>query len=217
MAIPAHAEVRYRILATIRRYALDKLAETGEIPAMQRRNLGYLLSGAEEAHQALSAGNRGAGLAWFDAERDNLRAALAWCMENSETEGALRLTAALEPFWHRRGEAREGHGWVGRLLSIDRTSSSRGGEASQELIVENTHPGRDDQSNGMLSDSPLRIFTLGPDALRGKPRPDHTDWTYTKAREMLLYRCATPPAPRSRSAWRSGPTHRLASYTTTSG
>ena len=88
MAIPAHAEVRYRILATIRRYALDKLAETGEISAVQRRNLGYLLSGAEEAHQALSAGNRGAGLAWFDTEHDNCRAALAWCMENSETEGA---------------------------------------------------------------------------------------------------------------------------------
>ena len=99
MAIPAHAEVRYRILVTIRRYALDKLAETGEISAVQRRNLGYLLSGAEEAHQALSAGNRGAGLAWFDAERDNLRVALAWCMENSETEGALRLTAA----WSRFG------------------------------------------------------------------------------------------------------------------
>ena len=30
MAVPAHAEVRYRILETIRRYALDKLAEAGK-------------------------------------------------------------------------------------------------------------------------------------------------------------------------------------------
>jgi non-specific serine/threonine protein kinase len=47
------SEARYRLLETVRQYARDKLAETGEAAAVRDRHLGFFLQLAEEAQPAL--------------------------------------------------------------------------------------------------------------------------------------------------------------------
>lgn len=53
----------------------------------------------------------------LDAERDNLRAALAWAAESGETEVGLRIAAALWVYWLWRGHGREGRDHLERLLA----------------------------------------------------------------------------------------------------
>jgi non-specific serine/threonine protein kinase len=52
-------------------------------------------------------------------EHDNLRAALAWCLaESQQAEMALRLVAALTGFWVVTGHSREGRRWAEAALAL---------------------------------------------------------------------------------------------------
>jgi non-specific serine/threonine protein kinase len=113
-------EARYRMLETIRQYALEKLAASGETDALRKRHAMYYLTLAE-ADVSLSAQLR---LAWQDrmeTEHDNMRAALAWSHSiegNAELE--LRLAAALGGLWSYRAYWDEGRGWLeGALAHAD--------------------------------------------------------------------------------------------------
>jgi tetratricopeptide (TPR) repeat protein len=58
--------------------------------------------------------------AWLDrleADHDNLRAALAYILEAGAATSAVRLAVALHWFWHVRGHATEGRGWLDRALA----------------------------------------------------------------------------------------------------
>jgi non-specific serine/threonine protein kinase len=102
------AEARYRLLETIRQYAFERLVEAGEAAAVRDRHLAWCLALAERAEPELSGHQQ---LDWLDrleTEHDNLRAALDWAQASRDTERALRLAAALGPFWSLRGYATEG-------------------------------------------------------------------------------------------------------------
>ncbi|HTQ20004.1 LuxR C-terminal-related transcriptional regulator, partial [Mycobacterium sp.] len=46
-----------------------------------------------------------------ELEMDNLRNALGWDLETSDTEGALSLASSLQPLWLARGRVLEGRAW----------------------------------------------------------------------------------------------------------
>ena len=50
-------------------------------------------------------------------EIDNLRAAFAWSLENSDVPLALALTSSLQPLWQARGRRREGMTWFDAALA----------------------------------------------------------------------------------------------------
>ncbi len=57
-------------------------------------------------------------LQWIDAEHDNLRATLAWCLESAEGfDLAPDLVMSLTWYWYRRGYASEGREWCERVLA----------------------------------------------------------------------------------------------------
>ncbi len=65
--------------------------------------------------------------AWLDrleAEHEHLRTALNWFLQHGKAEQALRLGAALYPFWHTRGHVQEGREWLQRLLAAPGGSAS---------------------------------------------------------------------------------------------
>jgi predicted ATPase/DNA-binding SARP family transcriptional activator len=76
--------VRFRMLETIRDYALEKLRGAGEETNARARHLVHFLAVAEAADGALTGPGRAAGLAAFAADHDNLRAALDFCLEGDE-------------------------------------------------------------------------------------------------------------------------------------
>jgi predicted ATPase/class 3 adenylate cyclase/Tfp pilus assembly protein PilF len=111
------SEPRFRMLETIREYGLERLAESGEVVDTRSRHLGFFLDLAEQATLELTGPGQGAWLARLEAEHDNLRAALSSAATLSEDAPALRLAAALAPFWEARGHYSEGRDWLERTLA----------------------------------------------------------------------------------------------------
>ena len=105
-------EPRFGMLETVREYAVERLAESGEADAMRRTHALYYLAEAEAAEDALHDLGPTRALSRLEAEMDNLRAALAWMRAAGETESLLRPTAALAPFWYWREHVGEGKRWV---------------------------------------------------------------------------------------------------------
>jgi len=111
------AHARYRLLETIREYALEKLDETGETKQIRDRHLDLYLARAEEAMPKQFEAYQQLWLNWLESEHDNLRTALTWALESQRIEEGLRLASALTLFWEIRGYVREGVNWLERLLA----------------------------------------------------------------------------------------------------
>jgi predicted ATPase/transcriptional regulator with XRE-family HTH domain/Tfp pilus assembly protein PilF len=113
----ADDEPRFVLLRVIREYALERLAESGEGEAIQRRHAHFFLALAEEAEPQLTGSEQQAWLERLAVEHDNLRAALAWYLAANESELGLRLASALWRFWDMRGYFSEGRGRLEEFLA----------------------------------------------------------------------------------------------------
>jgi tetratricopeptide (TPR) repeat protein len=105
-----------RMLETIREFAQERLAASGEEAAVQRAHVGYALSFADEAWPHLSGPNQGEWLDRLEADLDNLREALAWALAD-DPRRALLLARLLGTLWKRRGYFREALSWHDRILA----------------------------------------------------------------------------------------------------
>jgi predicted ATPase len=112
----ADGEPRFRLLETIREYALERLEEAGELDELRRRHAERYLELVEAAEPELTRANQALWLGRLDEENDNIRAALAWTTSAGEFESALRLAGALVRFWSTRGHMREGRGRLAEAL-----------------------------------------------------------------------------------------------------
>ena len=100
---------RYVMLETVREYALERLAESGEERVLGERHAQEVLALAERFEDGLLAGVE--LRPWLDrlsAEHDNVRAALAWAQAAGDAELELAIATALRPFWQIRGHVAEG-------------------------------------------------------------------------------------------------------------
>ncbi|HEX8064899.1 MAG TPA: LuxR C-terminal-related transcriptional regulator [Thermoleophilaceae bacterium] len=107
--------VRYRLLETVREYALERLAEAGEAEAVRDRHGDYFLALAERAAPELATARQLRWLEALDLEAANLGAALdRWTA--TDPERALRLCAALTFWWKLRGRFADAHAGTDRAL-----------------------------------------------------------------------------------------------------
>jgi predicted ATPase/DNA-binding SARP family transcriptional activator len=100
-------EARLTMLETIRDYASEKLEESGRADEIRRRHADHFLALVEAGEPVRRTP---AEVDWWnrlDADRDNLRAALAWWLER-DSSVAARLIAGAFRFWHTRGHYEEG-------------------------------------------------------------------------------------------------------------
>jgi predicted ATPase/DNA-binding SARP family transcriptional activator len=130
--------LRYRMLETVREYAGQRLASSGELAGMRQRHRDWYLQLAEQTRAVAHGGvagdlDKAALLSRLEAERENLWAALAWCQEEADVELAqgtpgtaaetgLRLASALFWFWVHRGYLTDGLQWLEGALA--RTADS---------------------------------------------------------------------------------------------
>src|SRR5262249_18232606 len=108
---------RFRLLATIRDYAADRLP-SGERDALRRAHALYYLAAAERTRATIAgSGAREARLpAGLRLDHDNYRAALRWADETGDADTLLRLVTALRVFWMVRGHLAEGRDWFENAL-----------------------------------------------------------------------------------------------------
>ena len=112
----ASGRTRYRLLETVRQYALEKLAESGEADAVRARHRDYYTAMAALL-DAPAGSNYEQRLEQAETEIDNLRAAFGWSREHSDFELALVLASSLQPLWQAGGRLREGLAWFDAALA----------------------------------------------------------------------------------------------------
>ena len=127
---------RFTMLETIREYALERLAASGEVEEAQWKHAQYYLELAEAAQpQASESWDE---LDWWsrftrlEREHDNVRAALSWALQNLEMETGARLAIALWWFWIEQGYSSDARRWMEALLALD-GAEGRTGEAPHKL------------------------------------------------------------------------------------
>jgi predicted ATPase/class 3 adenylate cyclase/DNA-binding CsgD family transcriptional regulator len=111
---------RYRLLETVRQYALEKLGESGEADTVRSRHRDYYTSMAAELDAPARADHE-RRIRQAEIEMDNLRGAFGWSLENRDTELALALASSLQPLWWTRGRILEGRAWFNAALPDDPT------------------------------------------------------------------------------------------------
>jgi predicted ATPase/transcriptional regulator with XRE-family HTH domain len=109
---------RFVMLGTIREYALECLTGSGEESRTRGRHATLFLDFAEAAARQLRGRERMAWVQALEQEHDNLRTALRWVVERSETEHALRLALAMWPFWELRWFLREGRSGLEQVVDL---------------------------------------------------------------------------------------------------
>ena len=93
------ADVRYRLLETVRVYADERLTQAGEKEPVQAAHAAHFLALAADAEPRLRTAQQ---LRWLDrlnADHDNFSAALRYAIDRRDGELGLRLVANLMWYW----------------------------------------------------------------------------------------------------------------------
>jgi predicted ATPase len=93
---------RYRLLDTLRAYALEALGEL-DADETRDRHADVYVQLAEHGEVEIRGSDQLAWLDQFRSEINNLRAALEWCLLTGDISRAARLAGALAWFWTLNG------------------------------------------------------------------------------------------------------------------
>jgi predicted ATPase/class 3 adenylate cyclase len=116
--IPEFDEPRFLMLQTIREFAGERLAEGGEGAMIRDRHLEAFIALAQTAQEHLFGSQRKAWLDRLDADHDNFRVALEWCVAQGDALRAMRLGASLWRYWQMRGHLHEGRRRMAQILAL---------------------------------------------------------------------------------------------------
>jgi predicted ATPase len=136
---------RFRMLETIREYALERLEQYEEATALRARHAEHFLRLGLRAEPELTGAQQHVWLERLATDYENLRAALGWLAAERPSE-ELRLAAALVLFWFNRSLYREGVRWLEQALAkTDDATSVRAaalwGEGFLRVLVDDAERG----------------------------------------------------------------------------
>ena len=131
-------EPRFTMLETIREYAAEMLARSGEAETIADRHAAAMLELAQRAAPELAGASQRQWLDRLEGEHDNMRAALDHAVAKPDPVLGARLASVLWRFWQQRGylnEARtrferlEAQGWTLEPVDQARFAEAFGGVA----------------------------------------------------------------------------------------
>jgi predicted ATPase/DNA-binding CsgD family transcriptional regulator len=111
---------RFRMLETLRQFALEQLEGSGGLEDCARRHAEYFLSVAElfGPEPRVFGAEATTVRAELEVEQDNMRAALRWFIDHGEADLALRMADALQSFWYVRGPYAETRRTLEEVLAM---------------------------------------------------------------------------------------------------
>lgn len=115
LPLPDRDVSRYRLLETMRAYALERLdddIDTWELLC------NWCIREVELAAPRLTGPDAGRLLNGIDRELGNLRNALRWAIDSRRVSDASRLAVGLWRYWHMRGNIAEGLRWLEEVLAL---------------------------------------------------------------------------------------------------
>jgi predicted ATPase/class 3 adenylate cyclase len=111
-------EPRFSMLETIREYAAEKLAKSGEEEHLREAHAGFYVQLAQEAEPEIQGPNQ---LVWFrrlDSDVPNLWVAVRNLFETKDVRQALILLSALYDYWIVRVHYKEAMRWLDEGLRL---------------------------------------------------------------------------------------------------
>ncbi|WP_246655754.1 ATP-binding protein [Dactylosporangium vinaceum] len=109
--------VRFRMLETIREFALAELGRRGAAGDVRSAHAAYFLALMEEAEPHLRTETQLEWLARVRPDQDNVHAAVGYLCDSGDVERAFRLGAASGWFWTFADNHAESALWLGRILA----------------------------------------------------------------------------------------------------
>lgn len=125
---------RFQTLQTIREYGWERLEAGGEAASVRRNHAHYFLELATATGPELRGPDIEHHLEVLRLEHDNMRAALAWALENDEGDCALRMSWSLWRFWQLHGHLTEGRSWTDQALALP-SGAGRTRERARALLA----------------------------------------------------------------------------------
>jgi CRP-like cAMP-binding protein len=111
-------EPRFTLLETIRAYAWEQLAATGEIDRLRQRHADYYLALATTAAPGLKSKEQAFWFDYLEQEHDNFRSALDWFFSQGDGASMIGIGWPLWRFWHIRVHASEALQWFEKALAL---------------------------------------------------------------------------------------------------
>ncbi|MBA2595523.1 MAG: hypothetical protein H0V00_02745 [Chloroflexia bacterium] len=114
-------EPRFGMFETIREFALERLAASGEEDKTRDRHAAWYVQRAEQMSHMKRRSRLGnpEDVLELETEYANFWAALTWLTGAGNAALALRLSAGLGGFWNLRGHLDDGRLWLERTLADD--------------------------------------------------------------------------------------------------
>jgi predicted ATPase/DNA-binding CsgD family transcriptional regulator len=112
-------EGRFRLLETVREFALERLEASGEAEAARAGHAAYYAELVASAEPHLGGPDQHAWLDVLARELDNIRGVLRWLIDAGDANrlhAAAELAWMLWPFWWARGYLAEGRRWADAIL-----------------------------------------------------------------------------------------------------
>ncbi|MFN0132264.1 MAG: protein kinase domain-containing protein [Phycisphaerales bacterium] len=113
-------EARYRLLETMRQYAIEALAQAGEVIDARHAHLRYFHSLAQAAYVPMAGSEQRLWFERLDRDFDNIIEAMSWASVDATAEGdgtpldlGLCIGGRLHLFWEARGH----HGVARRMIA----------------------------------------------------------------------------------------------------
>jgi predicted ATPase/class 3 adenylate cyclase len=129
----ADGEPRFRMLDTIREFAAERLAESGERVDIEDRHSATFLSMVEGLRDQLSGDNQRRSLGRIERDHDNIRAVLDRAVAAADAQTAIRIGFAMWRYWQKRGHLAEARR---RLESIAKQPWSRSDPMLRARLME---------------------------------------------------------------------------------
>ncbi len=113
----AAGTIRYRLLETVREFAIERLDESGESPAIHRRHAEWCAELLESI--AGPARLRPGEVRVAEPEIGNILSALEWAADAGEVDLGIRICGSAWRVWERGQHLREGLAWTQRFLALE--------------------------------------------------------------------------------------------------
>ena len=110
-------ETRYQLLQTLIDYGQAKLDEAEEGSTARDRHLEWIIALAAQAEPALRGSGQYEWATLLETERDNIRAAVEWALEQDRAGDAVGIVANMAYGWYISGAVNEGRDLLEAVLA----------------------------------------------------------------------------------------------------
>ncbi|MEA1903587.1 MAG: adenylate/guanylate cyclase domain-containing protein [Actinomycetota bacterium] len=108
---------RFRLLETLRLFALEQLSQSGGLEETRTRHLDWMVTLCLRESPKLMTGGQRDALAELREDVDDIRAALRWALDSGQPRKGLRVATSLARFWYLTSTHKEGAEWLEELMA----------------------------------------------------------------------------------------------------